>query len=233
MKINNSYDNRLFKGGFRKYFHEKRFFWLYDQIKLMRKKKMISNPSIIEIGCFNCRSLDYLGFKPNKYYGLDAGWENGVQEAIKKYPEYKIKISKSSEDVIGNWDICLALETLEHLPRPNVLEEYLKKISTHSKILIATVPMEIGPLFLVKFLYKKFFHGYNHPHTFLEVLYQFFGRCDLVRQDNHCGFDFRKLSILIDKYFIIQKIEGINFKKPKIMNAQIGIIANSRFNFKK
>lgn len=229
----NTYDQRLFRSGLRKYIHESRFRWLKTQTKYLKKKNSKNNLSVIEIGCFNCRSLKYLSFVPSKYCGLDAGWEGGIEEASKAYPNYNIKKSTDPSDINGKWDLSLALETLEHLPRPLVLEEYLKRLANHSKTLIATVPMEIGPLFLVKFLYKILIQGDSYPHTFLEVLNQSLGRCHLVTQDEHQGFDYRELVKLIDKYFKIEKIEGINSIFPKFANTQIGIVAHSRLNSQK
>jgi hypothetical protein len=228
MAVQNAYDQRLFKSGLRKRIHESRFLWLEEQLSKRSDVKSGARLSVIEIGCFNCRSLKYLGFTPSRYYGLDAGWEEGVDEAIRTYPQYEIKKSVDPEDVYGDWDLCLALETLEHLPRPDVLEEYLERIAISSKTLIATVPMEIGPLFSAKFLYKKFIHGYKQSHTFWEFINQSLGRCHVVTQDNHRGFDYRVLIRLIDRYFEIEKFEGLNSKLPKIMNTQIGIIAKSR-----
>lgn len=228
MNLNkNTYDERLFKGGIRKYLHESRFLWLKKQTRILKNFETNLNPSVIEIGCFNCRSLDYLAFKPGSYFGLDAGWENGLDEAIKKYPNYNFKKSTNPLDIKGDWDLCLALETLEHLPRPDVLNEYLIRISKHSKKFIVTVPMEIGPLFLFKFLYKKAFYKYESKHNFFELFNQTFGRCHLVTQDNHKGFDYRFLIDMMSNYFKIDKIEGINPKLPKFLNTQIGIVATS------
>ena len=225
----NKYDQRLFKSGIRKYLHEKRFLWLREQAKNFKHLNSVTNPSVIEIGCFNCRSLKYLGFVPSKYYGLDAGWEKGIEEAIQAYPQHTIKKSTNPADICEDWDLCLALETLEHLPRPDVLDQYLSQISKHSRKLIATVPMEIGPLFALKYIYKKIFLKYKHPHTLLEFYNQTLGRCHLVNQDNHCGFDYRSLVNMMNRYFKIEKIEGLNPKLPKLLNTQIGIVASSRF----
>lgn len=230
MKLNkNEYDQRLFKGGIRKYLHEKRFLWLSEQTKNFQNFNSTKEPTVMEIGCFNCRSLKYLGFIPSKYYGLDAGWENGIEEAIKTYPQYTIKKSSNPADISDDWDLCIALETLEHLPRPDILDQYLRQISRHSKKLIATVPMEIGPLFSLKYLYKKIFLKYKHPHSLSEFYNQTLGRCHLVRQDNHCGFDYRSLVRMMNRYFKIEKIEGLNRRLPKLLNTQIGIVASSRF----
>lgn len=216
-----SYDARLFQKGLRKRIHESRFHWL-------RAETSNLSGSVLELGCYNARSLDYLGFSPSEYLGLDADWEDGLVTARAKYPQYNFKKSSDPNDISGNWDIAIALETLEHLPRPEILDTYLRKMAESARMLIATVPMEIGPLFSAKFLYKKFIHRYKSKYTFSEFVNQSLGRSHLVRQDNHQGFDYRKLVDLISKYYNIEKVEGVNRGFPRLLNTQIGIVAKSK-----
>ena len=227
----NTYDDRLFKGGIRKYIHELRFKWMSSKLAdLNRIYGRGEGLSIIEIGCFNSRSLAYLDFEPTCYFGLDAGWEGGLEEAKNKFPQHTFLQSTSHDDITGSWDVSLALETLEHLPRPKDLDLYLKSLSKHSKILVATVPVEIGFIFALKYLYKLLVHRYDHRHSFSEFFYQTLGRCDLVTQDNHRGFDYRELLKLIDQYFTIELCEGLNKRIPIFFNTQIGIIAKSKIS---
>lgn len=183
--------------------------------------------SVLELGCFNARSLDYLSFTPSRYFGLDAGWENGLTEAQNKYPQHEFKKSTDPEDITGRWDIAIALETLEHLPRPVILEVYLQKLASCASTLIVTVPMEIGPLFAAKFLYKRYIHGYRDRHSFMEFVNQTLGRCDRVTQDDHRGFDYRSLVRMISKYYTIEKIEGVS-SLPLSLSTQVGIRAISK-----
>jgi len=222
MQNSTDYDRRLFSSGLRRRIHESRFHWL-------RNESAQLSGSVLELGCFNARSLDYLGFKPAAYLGIDAGWEGGLAEAIEKYPQYDFIESIDPDDITGNWDLALALETLEHIPRPEMLDRYLHKLAQHCLRLIATVPMEIGPLFSAKFLYKRYVHRYQAKHTFQEFVFQSIGRCDLVTQDNHRGFDYRDLVRRVEKHFLIEKVEGIQPQLPKWLNTQVGITAKSRY----
>jgi hypothetical protein len=217
------YDDRLFSGGLREKIHLQRFEWLRLQTKGL-------SGSLIEIGCFNARSLQYISFVPDKYLGLDAGWEGGLDEAQTKYPQYSFKKSTDPMDIDGNWSVSIALETLEHIPRPEILENYIKNLSLKSKLIIATVPNEIGIIFIIKYMYKLFVYKDKGKYSFLELLNQFFGMSHLVRQDEHHGFDYRSLIKIMDKYFFIDKIEGINNNLPIFLNTQIGIVARSKLN---
>ncbi len=220
MNHKTDYDRRLFSGGLRKSVHESRFNWLNRATAGMAG-------TVIELGCFNGRSLDYLSFSPISYLGLDAGWEGGLEEAIEKYPQHSFKKSIDPNDIQGIWDLAIALETLEHIPRPENLESYIYKLSKHSKNLIITVPNEIGLIFSIKFLYKKYIYRNPDKHTLREFFLQSLGRCDLVVQDEHRGFDYRELIINLEKYFYIKKVEGVT-GLPKILSTQIGIVATSK-----
>ncbi|WP_203566007.1 hypothetical protein, partial [Aurantimonas aggregata] len=102
------YDERLFSGGFRKAVHEGRFHWLRKQTEGM-------SGSVLELGCFNARSLEYLSFVPSRYLGLDAGWEGGLTQAKTLYPQYDFLESTDPSDVKGQWDLGIALETLARI----------------------------------------------------------------------------------------------------------------------
>lgn len=219
--MSNSYDARLFSGGLRKHIHQGRFEWL-------RKETRGLSGSVIELGCFNARSLQYLSFTPTNYFGLDAGWEGGLSEAERKFPNYEFMKSTDPEDIKGYWDVSLALETLEHLPRPDLLEAYLERLSLHSKIIIVTVPNEIGILFAAKFVYKKYMQKDMMQHSTKDFINHTLGRCEAVVQDQHLGFDYRRLVELINKYFVIENLEGVIGGIPRIFNTQIGIRGKSR-----
>ena len=53
------------------------------------KKYSIEFTNIIELGCFDGKLLDYLPNFPEKYLGLDANWEGGLELAKRKYKDKK------------------------------------------------------------------------------------------------------------------------------------------------
>ncbi len=63
-----TYNQRLFSPGLRGFFHNGRFKWLFNSFK----KFNITKGSVLEIGCNDGRSLDYLPFVPSNYAGYDA-----------------------------------------------------------------------------------------------------------------------------------------------------------------
>ncbi|MFC0283291.1 hypothetical protein ACFFJB_06655 [Camelimonas abortus] len=215
------YDRQLFSHGLRKWVHEGRFHWL-------RRETRGLSGAVIELGCFNARSLQYLSFTPTRYLGLDAGTGGGLDEAIARYPQHEFRRSSDPADVSGRWDVALALETLEHLPRPGALEAYVARLAACAPLLLATVPVETGPLFAAKFLYKKHVYGFRADHSFRDFVNQTLGRCERVPQDGHRGFDYRALVRLLSQYYRIVRVEGVRPWLPRFLNTQIAIRAESR-----
>ena len=181
------YNERLFRKGVRRWLHEARFLWL----KQKTGELAIDTRNVLEIGCFDARSLDYFVRAPELYVGLDSNWEGGLDSAKQKYrgnTNYKFVETKNPTDIsesCGNivFTLALSLETLEHIS-PNLLDEYLYQIS---KVLqgnfLVSVPNEKGLLFLAKYLTKKIYVGGARQYTFSEILYATIGRLDKVSRD--------------------------------------------------
>ena len=214
-----TYDQRLFSGGLRSYFHLARFHWL-------RRNTEGLSGDVLELGCFNGRALDYLAFKPRAYTGIDAGVEGGIYEAIARFPEHSFKISNDPEDIEGRFDLGIALETLEHIDR-GMVTRYLDRMADAVDLLLVTVPVEIGPVFGGKHIIKRFM-GSHHPHTLGEFLNQTMGRSHRVPQKDHKGFDYRWLVGEIAERFDIETVEGIPLPAPAWLNFGVGIRAKRR-----
>ena len=227
---NKSYNERLFKGGIRKYFHEARFIWLQKALKKMD----IKNGSVLELGCYDGKMLSYLPFEPVHYSGYDANWENGLELAKERwgqhssYAFYYCNDIKSFNPSATVHDITVCMETLEHLPLAD-LEAYLLKIrESTGKYVFITVPNEKGPLVMLKYAIKKWFLAVDEPYRFKELMYASVGKLSRVerKEFGHKGFDHEQLSATLAKYFRIISIEPLPFSLlPAWMNFSIGIIA--------
>lgn len=226
-----SYNQRLFTGGFRKWLHEARFLWLRHVCHTMN----LNSESVLELGCFDARTLPYFPIKPKRYYGFDANWEGGLDIARKTYrndEQYLFVTATRPEQLeIAEKTVSLALslETMEHIP-PELVDGYLRRISGFlNGVFIVTVPNEKGMLFLAKYLVKKLIVGGADDYTFAEVLNATLGRMERVARAEHKGFDWEKLLIELKKYFDVERVEGIQFPwAPLCCNAQIGFILRSR-----
>lgn len=227
------YNQRLFGGGFRKWLHEARFLW----VRRICHSMNLNSESVLELGCFDARTIKYFPTKPNRYYGFDANWEGGLDLAREAYgseAQYQFVTATRPEqlEIAGKMvSLALSLETMEHIS-PELVGGYLRRISgLLDGVFIVTVPNEKGLLFLAKYLVKKLVVGGADEYTIAEVLNATLGRMERVARAEHKGFDWEKLLIELKKYFDVEKVEGIQFPwAPLCCNAQIGFVLRSRKN---
>jgi hypothetical protein len=228
------YNERLFsKIGIRQFYHIARFRWL--QAKLFHIAPV--SLRVIEIGCFDGRSLDYLPTPVERYVGLDAGWEGGLEKAKARFSSNASLSFLQSDDsapirqLSGEaFNVAVSLETLEHIP-PELVDGYLSAIAqVLNGYFLITVPNEKGLIFLVKFLMKIFFYGGNSDrYTFKEAFYATIGRLDQVKRREHKGFDYTLLIKQVEQYFIIESIHSVPLRfLPKQFALTLGIVARSR-----
>jgi SAM-dependent methyltransferase len=203
--------NDIFAPGIRGKIHFARFYWLK---KTLDKLKIIPN-SIIEIGCFDARSISFFPQKPKNYLGIDLE-EEALAKAREKWGDDNINFLNCSDpnnlDLRPNtFDFALALETLEHMP-DECVEGYLKKIGLSLKeggLFFVTVPNEIGIFFVLKYLIKGMTIGNIEKYSLKEFIYQTLGRVNKVKRGEHKGFSYRKLKKSLRRYFSVETSYGI------------------------
>jgi hypothetical protein len=225
-----TYNERLFSGGIRKYFHEARFVWLRKALK----KLDIRQASVLELGCYDGKLLNYLPFRPAAYVGYDANWENGLELASKHwahFPAYQFEYCndiKSFNPQLIKFDISVCMETLEHLPL-HQLDDYISHLRKSTKdFLFVTVPNEKGPMVMLKYGIKKLFLKIDEPYTFRELANASVGNLSAVPrlEYGHKGFDYHQLINILTPHFKIISVQPIPFSfLPSWMNFSIGIIA--------
>lgn len=75
------YNERLFSRGLRRKLHLARFHWVNAEITRWHG----SSRSVLELGCFDGKLIDFLSDKPSRYVGFDANWEGGLDAAKVKW----------------------------------------------------------------------------------------------------------------------------------------------------
>jgi hypothetical protein len=225
-----SYNERLFKGGIRKYFHEARYIWIQKALKRLA----IVQATVLELGCFDGKLLSYLPFKPELYIGYDANWEGGLDLAKAKwkaFPNYQFRYCNDVSEFnpgSNSSDISVCMETVEHLPSQQ-LDAYLTKLSAATKnYIFISVPNEKGPLVFFKYATKKLFLQVDEPYSIRELAYASVGDLSKVKriEYGHKGFDYQELLERLSKHFEIITVQPIPFSfLPAWMNFSIGIIA--------
>jgi cyclopropane fatty-acyl-phospholipid synthase-like methyltransferase len=228
------YNERLFSGGVRAFFHLARFRWFQNELQ----RRGIMPRKVLELGCFDGKVLRFLPQPPQRYVGFDANWESGLDLARRTFatqPQFEFHEATSPADLRlapeDQFDVIVTMETLEHLP-PEDLDAYLAKLATHAGgWVFVTVPNEKGPLFLAKWLAKRIFSRDGEAYTGREVLYATLGLTHKVARNQHKGFDYDVLVSQLRRHFDIVKVSGHPLTwLPTFLCFSVGIVAVPKKN---
>lgn len=228
-----SYNERLFGSGWRRRLHESRYLWLNQKMQELE----LQEPSILELGCFDAKTIDYLPFGFSNYLGYDANWENGLAAGRERW-RHDERVTLIESHCITDFnpghqtfDCSIALETLEHLA-PGELEEYLLRLQAATRqYLFVSVPYEQGLPLLLKYLYKSARFKVDEPYSLKELAMAVAGKPGAVPRlaHGHKGFDYRDLVNHISNYFDLVSISGLPFTHlPLSLNFSVAIVAKTR-----
>lgn len=228
------YNERLFQKGFRSYIHLARFAWLRKMaIRFTENKRL----RVLELGCFDGRSIDWLPSQPLLYDGFDANWEGGLDIGRVRYTgisTIRFHECSSPEEMVvdtDDYDLGISLETIEHIP-PAIVDGYLQKIS-HSvnNVALFTVPNETGLPFLIKYIAKKVLYrdSKDEEYSIAEFWNELFGNTSKVHRNEHKGFNYQEFIQQLDQYFEIMSVTGIPIGwLPASLSFNIGIVARPK-----
>jgi Methyltransferase domain len=225
------YNERLFSGGWRSRLHLSRFYWLRAQMRRFNLRQV----KAIELGCFDGKTIEFLDSMPERYLGLDANWEGGIdagREMWKGFPNIELRVCGKPEDIPlaeGTFDVGICMETLEHVP-PEFVEPYLFELSRAiDGYLFITVPIERGLVFFIKHSLKKTLRMKHESFQSSEFFNCVLGRMSKVPRHEHKGFDDRALVSQVKKYFDVISVTGVFPRFPILaLNLTIGIVARTR-----
>jgi len=226
------YNERLFSGGLRSKLHLARFHWVASEIV----KQNCKLDSVLELGCFDGKLLDFLPVTPSRYVGIDANWEGGLDMAKKRWanvPNLSFIEASTPEEISFddgiNFTAAVVMETLEHVS-PDQVDGYLRKIALHlNGYLFITVPNEKGIVFLAKWLIKKTLGIDEDKYRYSELMNAFLGRMERVERNQHKGFDYNVVINTIMNHFDVVEVTGhpLGFL-PRSLCFGIGIVAKSK-----
>jgi hypothetical protein len=223
--------------------HARRFEWMREQIASCHKQSI----SIIELGCYDARSLSYVPVNIHRYVGLDAGWQSGWSgetpfglEAglirLKDRENFEARQSNSPRDIEQireTFDIALVLETFEYL-EPSALEPYIAALAgrvSDAGCLLTTMPNEKGLPLLAKALGAKLAGIRRSEYTATEFVHAVLGQLEHVPRGarGRKGFDYGQIVRLLGKYFPFLELQGVGLMKlPPYLSTNIGVVASKR-----
>lgn len=231
--LSTAYNERLFSGsGLRHFYHMARFRWVRDKVV----RHLGRDLRLIELGCYDGRLFDTLADRVTEYAGLDANWSGGLDLARKKYHDRKdVTLVEAQEPsdfdrfAAGQFNVAAALETLEHVP-PELVAPFLDQLRRVTRgHLFISVPNELGPVFLAKYLGKRVLYGGGQRYSPAEVVAATLRNSDKVERDDHKGFDYRDVVREVGNRFEILAVEGVaSFGLPAALAPTVGIFARSQ-----
>ncbi len=227
------YNERIFEaGGLRSSLHLARFDWVRRKIL----QHSLASDTILELGCYDGRLLDWLPVAPRAYVGIDANWEGGLDLARQRFeaaPGVSF-VNASHPRELGSlraeeFDLGVCLETLEHVP-PGVLPDYLRFLRDRIKgALLITVPNEMGIVFALKWLYKRFLLGGAERYSPAEFCNATLYRMHRIERLEHKGFDYRELRGQLAAHFDVRSVESIPLPfMPPALSFSVGIVASAK-----
>ena len=220
--------------------HARRFEWLKSKIACLGK----SDISVLELGCNDARSVEYIPVPITRYLGLDAGWRSGwengkayglesAQIRFRDRPHFEFRRSERYEDlerVPGKFDVAIVLETFEYL-EPSKLETYVSVLSEKlidDGAILTTMPNEKGVPLLVKALGSRLSGVPRSGYTPAQFWNALIGRLDRVPRAlrGRRGFDYQMMSEIIWRYFphgYLESVEPAN--APLWLSLNVGLVA--------
>lgn len=236
------YNERLFGKGIYGQHHMRRFKWLKNTLEaLCRQSPSIS---VLELGCYDAKTLEWIPVHVDRYVGIDAGWNSGTIDgkpcgldaarvSFRHNSNYTFLQCNTPDGISAlsdTFDVGICMETFEHID-PAQLESYVAAYARKVQdVLLVTVPNEKGLPLLGKtvgaWLLRK---ERASSYSMLELVAGVFGRMDRVSRSEHKGFDYVHLASLLKKYFSHVRIQSVSpGGLPASLSFTVGIIASRR-----
>jgi len=166
--------------------------------------------SVLELGCFDGKTIHFLPDTIQRYVGFDADFEGGLTLAKKIWRRSKFDFNYCTrpEDMKVNemFDIAICMETFE-LINDELLDGYVTRIAQATKgYFFVTTSNQKGIGFASKHIIKKIL-GYSVPHYSLkEFFFATIGRVDKIKRSFRKGWDHQTILKIIKKHFEIIEV---------------------------
>jgi hypothetical protein len=229
------YNTRLFGGNpLRHWFHTRRFEWLATEMARLGLRRA----NVLELGCNDAHLVERLrnSITLDSYVGLDADKEGGVAQAQRAFEsdrDVTVLLCSAAREIpdsaIQGSNVAICLEVFEHMSQ-EAMESYLDRIACEiDGYLFVTIPVQRGPVFVLKQLASFLLRIPQAPYTFGEFLRCSVSHLRAVKHDGHKGFDDRTVVQAIRRRFDVISVAGVwPGIPPAHWNTQVGIVAATR-----
>lgn len=225
-----TYNERLFSSGIRGRLHYARFHALQ---RMLARRDLVPR-RVIELGCYDAKTLEFLPALPERYLGLDANWEGGLDIARERWSTHRgfdfVDCAAPTEvPPETGFDLAVSMETLEHLP-PGMLDDFLAALAARTQgHAFFSVPNEKGLVFAAKYLAKRLFIGDAPDYSLREFMAAVRGDMRQVARSEHKGFDYQALIGTVAQHFDVLEVAAIPFHRgPLWLGFGIAIFCRSR-----
>jgi hypothetical protein len=221
--------------------HARRFLWLREKTAAIEKPSV----SVIELGCADAVSLDYVSIPIRRYCGFDAGWQSGIKQGkpygleaarrrLSRLRNFSVRQSTDPADIVKiaeQFDMAIVMETFEYLPTAK-LASYVSALAEKlgsEGLLLATMPNEKGLPLLCKAMAARVFGVRRSSYTAAEFVNATLGRLNRVprAERGRKGFDYAALVTLVRRYFRHVRVESIGpGRVPVRLSLNVGMIAS-------
>jgi len=225
---------------FYKFHHARRFRWLQRKTSAIEKTEI----SVLELGCNDARSIDYISVPITRYVGFDAGWRSGIREGrpygleaarvhYRNMPNFEFHRSESCKDlerVPGHFDVAIVLETFEYL-KPAELEKYVAVLASKlnsTGCIYSTMPNEKGIPLLLKALGSKLSRVPRSEYTTRQLFNAVLGRMQRVPRKafGRKGFDYAAVAQIVRRHFTRIQLESLEPSfAPLSLSLNVGLTA--------
>jgi hypothetical protein len=223
--------------------HTRRFEWLKHKLTALGRQ----NISILELGCNDARSLNYVPVRVQRYLGFDAGWRSGWKHGhphgleaarvrFRNRPMFEFRQSTRHEDLLDvdeRFDVAIVLETFEYLD-PAQLESYVFLLSEKVKDdgwIFCTMPNEKGLPLLLKVIGSKLSGVRRSEYTFSQLCNALLGRMDRVPRAprGRKGFDYAEMARMVSRHFSHVSLEPVEPPSlPVWLSLNVGLVASKQ-----